>query len=82
MVRMDKGLGFLNKRHCEKTSFILWLGISGVAIWIIWPLLLGIVVTLNFITISSLAMVGFGVGGMLFYRIRNHKKPVWAVWKS
>ncbi len=79
-------MGFLNKRHCEKTSFVIAGGI-GVLFFI---LVFGFNPVINFQGLSQslltlvIFIVALGYIGVIYYRIVNHKKPIFILqfWKA
>ena len=77
-----KGLGFLNKRHCEKTSYITVAGIIALGILVV-SMLKGVPVPnvningvdYSYFVIAGLVVLG-GYIGVLYYRYANNKKPL------
>lgn len=81
------GFGFLDSYHCEKTAFITF-GAFGAFIF----LGIGLVSELQYnpvlFTINDFAITGFilagiivlaGYTGVIYYRITNHKKPIFII---
>jgi len=81
MVKGIGGLGFLDKRHCEKTSFITAGAFAGVVYFAFLAFFRNEVPTFNFPFIEdpvswlTLFLVIFlaGYGGVIFYRYTNKK---------
>jgi hypothetical protein len=87
---VSRGLGFLNKRHCEKTSFVTAGGLIAVVI-IIVSMFYGHPVpsvTVEGMEISYLIIAGIiaiaGYLGVIWYRSMHHKKPVFILdfWRA
>ena len=87
---MSRGLGFLNKRHCEKTSFVTAGGIVGLGILFISIGLGHTVPTVNidgmnisyFVILILITLAGYL--GVLWYRSMHHKHPVFVLdfWRA
>jgi len=67
--------------HCEKTMAIWWAGMFGlaylIAVWLLY--------SQNLIPIIIIGIFGaiiFGTGGALYYRWREDKHPIWAIWMT
>ncbi len=81
MVRGIGGLGFLDKRHCEKTSFIAFGALIATGVFLLVFLIENRLpsVELPFIgqqpyLYVALAFLIGGYGGVIFYKITNNKK--------
>ena len=75
-------MGFLNKRHCEKTSFVVAGGVVAMGI-LVASMFKGFAiptVNVNGIELSYLVIAGLitlaGYLGVIYYRISKHKKPI------
>ncbi len=81
MVKGIGGLGFLDKRHCEKTSFITIGALVGLLYFTYLALVNNSFPTFNFPFVSEpitwlfLFLVVFigGYLGVIFYRVSYHK---------
>lgn len=87
---MGQGLGFLNKRHCEKTSFVTAGGLIAVVILIVSMYYGYPVPTVNIdgTEYSYLVIAGIitlaGYIGVLWYRSMHHKHPLFVIdfWRA
>lgn len=89
MVKGIGGFGFLDNFHCEKTSFLTFGSFVIVIVLGFWYLVYGQLPTTDLLLpflgfpVSYLAItVAFTIGGYLgviYYRIINHKKPIFVV---
>jgi len=83
-------LGFLNKRHCEKTSFVVGGGIVAIVILGI-SMFVGYAIPsviidgteYSYFVIAGLITIA-GYVGVLWYRSMHHKHPlfIWNIWKA
>ena len=79
-------MGFLNNRHCEKTSFVLG-GAIGLLAYIV---IFGFNPVIHFGTYSqslltlAIFITALAYSGVIYYRIRNKKKPIFILqfWKA
>lgn len=83
-------MGFLNKRHCEKTSFVTAGGLLAIVLLVI-SLMMGQPtpsVNIDGVEYSYLVIAGIitlaGYLGVLWYRSMHHKHPVFVLdfWRS
>ena len=85
-IILKGGLGFLDKRHCEKTSFVVAGGLGA----IFFLFVTGFDFTFEILgyTQGLFSLVIFitvaGYLGVIYYRIANHKKPIFILqfWKA
>ena len=75
MINLDwkDGFGFWNRKHCEKTKFLLGIGIVA-TLYSIYLLQTGRwIYPIEFFYLAILTIIG-GFAGVIFYKITNHKK--------
>jgi len=81
MVKGIGGLGFLDSRHCEKTSFIAFGGLLATAIFLLIFLIQNRLPTIDlpflgtqpYLFVALAFLIG-GYGGVIFYKVTNNKK--------
>jgi len=81
MVKGIGGLGFLDKRHCEKTSFIAFGALIATIVLLIVFLVENRLPSVDlpffgnqpYLFVALAFLIG-GYGGVIFYKISNNKK--------
>lgn len=91
MVKGIGGFGFLNSRHCEKTSYIAFGGLIGTIVFFLIFFFRNSLPTVNLPVFGTqpylFVALAFFIGGYIgvsWYRFSNHKHPIfiWDFWNA
>jgi len=91
MVKGIGGFGFLDSRHCEKTSYIAFGGLLATIAFLIIFFFKNNLPTINlpifgaqpYLFVALAFFIG-GYIGVIFYRVTNNKHPIfiWNFWSA